>query len=46
LYPCGEKVEVVNGYIYLGIKFGNLRRMEVKNGKYESERHIEIKSSK
>ena len=46
LYPNGEKVVVVNGYIYLGIKFGNLRRMEVINGKCESKRHTEIKSSK
>jgi len=46
LYPYGEKVEVVKGYIYLGIKFGNLRRMEVINGKYESKRHKEMKSSK
>jgi hypothetical protein len=46
LYPYGEKVEVVNWYIYLSIKFGNLRRMEVINGKYESKRHTEIKSTK
>jgi hypothetical protein len=45
LHPYGEKVEVVNGYIYLGIKFGNLRIMEVINGKYESKRHTEINSS-
>jgi hypothetical protein len=37
---------VVNGYTYLGLKFGNLRRMEVINGKYEIKRHTEIKSSK
>jgi hypothetical protein len=37
---------MVNDYIYLGIKFGNLRRMEVIKRKYENKRHTAINSSK